>query len=203
MVIISDPIVPCDRFSSFTRLVRVTAWVKRFRYKCLAKKEGSLLNTSPLTVDELDEAQNYWLHVAQIACFSSDIETLGKKTSLPRSSSLLTLRPFLDDKHLLRVGGRQENSPMKYETRHPVILHGGHPISKLLIRSEHLRLLHAGPLLVAASLSRQFHLIGGRKSIRSITVAVWFVDANPNALNLQRWVNYQESGLLQTLCLIE
>ena len=95
IVIISDPIVPCDRFSSFTRLVRVTAWVKRFLYNCLAKKEGSLLNTSPLTVDELDEAQNYWL--SQIACFSSDIETLRKKTSLPRSSSLLTLRPFLDE----------------------------------------------------------------------------------------------------------
>ncbi len=69
----------------------------------------------------------------------------------------------------LCVGGRQENALSSYDTRHPVILHGSHPISKLLIRREHIRLLHAGPLLVAASLSRQYHFIGGKKSIRSIT----------------------------------
>ena len=59
------------------------------------------------------------------------------------------------------MGGRQENALSSYDTRHPVILHGSHPISKLLIRREHIRLLHAGPLLVAASLSSQYNFIGG------------------------------------------
>ena len=40
---------------------------------------------------------------------------------------------------------------------------------KLLIRSEHLRLLHAGHLLTSASLSRQYHIVGGHKAIRSVT----------------------------------
>ena len=38
----------------------------------------------------------------------------------------------------------------------------------LIVRSEHLRLLHAGPTLVIASLGRRYHIIGGRNVVRSI-----------------------------------
>ncbi len=37
VLIISDPIIPRDQFSSFTRLTRVTAWVKRFVNNVQAK----------------------------------------------------------------------------------------------------------------------------------------------------------------------
>ena len=42
-------------------------------------------------------------------------------------------------------------------------------LQKLLIRFEHIRLLHAGPSLFLASLSRHFHLVRGHSLIRSIT----------------------------------
>ena len=51
---------------------------------------------------------------------------------------------------------------------HPALLHGKHPLTHLIIRDEHLRLLHAGPTLLTASLSRRYHIVGGRKTIRSI-----------------------------------
>ena len=38
-----------------------------------------------------------------------------------------------------------------------------------MIRDEHLRLLHAGPTLLTASLSRLYHIVGGRQVIRSVT----------------------------------
>ena len=66
------------------------------------------------------------------------------------------------------MGGRQQNSRLTYDSQHPLILHGKHPVSKLIIRTEHVHLLHAGPLLVAASLGRRFHILGGRKLIRSV-----------------------------------
>ena len=40
---------------------------------------------------------------------------------------------------------------------------------KFLARSEHVRLLHAGPLLLSTSFSRRFHIVRGRNLIRSIT----------------------------------
>ena len=51
----TEPIIPMNCFSSFTRLTRVTAWVLRFITNCRARK-GNALNsciTSPLTVQEV------------------------------------------------------------------------------------------------------------------------------------------------------
>ena len=58
---------------------------------------------------------------------------------------------------------------MDYGNRHPIILPSNHPLVKLLIRSEHTRLLHGGHLLISGSLSRRYHIVGGHKTIRSIT----------------------------------
>ncbi len=89
--------------------------------------------------------------------------------NLERSSSLKSLDPILDSSGLLRIGGRQEALEKPYDKIHPIILIGKHPITKLIIWAEHLRLMHAGPTLVHASLSRRIHIIGGRRSIRDIT----------------------------------
>ena len=49
-----------------------------------------------------------------------------------------------------------------------MILHGNHHLTKLLVRSEHIRLLHAGPTLVLSSLSRRFHILRMKIAVRSI-----------------------------------
>lgn len=51
---------------------------------------------------------------------------------------------------------------------HPLIIHGRHLITKLLIRSEHLRMLHAGPTLLSSTLLHRFHIIYMRKIVRSV-----------------------------------
>ena len=48
-------------------------------------------------------------------------------------------------------------------------MHGVHPLTRLIIRGEHVRLMHAGPTLLMSSMSRQFHVIGLRKTVRTIT----------------------------------
>ena len=72
---------------------------------------------------------------------------------------------------MLQVGGREAYSKHLYDERHPLIIHAKHPISTLLIRSEHMRLLHAGPTLLATSLGHHYHLVKRRSLIRSITRA--------------------------------
>ena len=52
---------------------------------------------------------------------------------------------------------------------HPVVLIGKHPITKLIIHSEYLSLLHASPTLFSSSLLICFHIIGGWKIVHSIT----------------------------------
>ena len=101
--------------------------------------------------------------------FSTEIAALKAKHRLSSSSCFLALHPFLDSKKVLRVGGRESHSNLSYSKIHPIILHGKHPITKLIVRSEHLRMLHAGPTLLSSSLSCRFHIINLRKIIRSIT----------------------------------
>ena len=165
-VVIRQPIVPLDRYSSFTRLKRVTAWVLRFIHNCRSSEKS--INAS-LTVKELSEAETYWLSVAQESCFTGDIDTLKNDREIRSSSRLLPLHPFLDSSGVLRVGGREERSKRQYHSQHPVILDGKHSLTKLVIRSEHVRLLHAGPTLLTAALCRKFHIIGCRKVVRSTT----------------------------------
>ena len=168
------PIIPLDRYSSFTRLKRVTAWAIRFIDNCRDSKGNPARTTRKdqcLSVQELTVAENYWISLSQESHFKEEILILASNGTLPSKSCVLALHPFLDSFGVLRVGGRQQNSKLSFSSLHPAIVHGKHPVTKLIIRSEHLRLLHAGPALLTSTLSRRLHIVGYRKVIRSITRA--------------------------------
>ena len=123
-------------------------------------------DSSTIVVPENETMQSRNLHVS-LSKSSLKLKTIGfpsyRKTTSRRNSlssnsvlpseSCLSLHPFLDSSGILRDGGRQQNSRLSYASLHPVILHGKHPITKLIIRAEHLRLLHAGPTLLTLSSS--------------------------------------------------
>ena len=125
--------------------------------------------SSSLSTSELHKSELYWVKHVQFAHFKDELQCLQKQRLLRPSSPLLSLNPLVDSSGLLRVGGRRQLDSSSYESQHPAILHGKDRVTRLIIRAEHARLLHAGPTLVAASLSRRYHIIGGRKVIRSIT----------------------------------
>ena len=122
-----------------------------------------------MSAQELKHSTNYWIKVVQSEVWSSEIDALKKGLKLKQSSRILSLNPFIDESDILRVGGRQENAKLSFDNRHPIIMPASHQLVKLLIRTEHIRLLHAGHLLTSASLSRRYHIVGGHKAIRSIT----------------------------------
>ena len=163
------PIIPIDCFSTFNQLKHITAWMVSYIQNCQIKDPAKRTKCS-LTTAELQSAENYWIKTIQTTHFKDDLTSLQSKQSLSRSSSLLPLQPFVDEANILRVGGRRQLSQTSdYQSQYPAILHGKNHLTHLIIRDEHLRLLHAGPTLLATSLSRRFHIIGGRKIVRSVT----------------------------------
>ena len=64
---------------------------------------------------------------------------------------------------------REQIFRQAYDSQHPLIMHAKHAVAKTADPFEHIRLLHAGPSLFLASLSRHFHLVRGHSLIRSIT----------------------------------
>ncbi len=168
----TEPIIPLDRFSSFSRFIRITAWIQRFIRSCRPSPGMPSAHSSLfLTTQELRVAEIYWFILVQNQSFSKEMEAIKHSRTLRKSSPLIPMHPFLDSAGLVRVGGRERKSNRSYTSRHPIILHGSHRVTKLLIDTEHNRLLHAGPTLLACSLNRLFYIIGGRKAIRSITRA--------------------------------
>ena len=152
--------------------MRVTAWILRFVKACRSSKKNrpSSPTVSPnLTVEELTNAENYWISHSQQDCFGTEMDVLKRDRALSSDSKLLTLRPFIDSNGIIRVGGRQQNASLKYSAMHPIILQGKHPVTKLLVRNEHKRLLHAGATLLNSSLNRRFHIIVCRKIVRTVT----------------------------------
>ena len=119
---------------------------------------------------ELKSAEDYWLMIVQRESFPKERDALEKGQPLPKNSRLLPFRPIWDKDHsVIRVGGRISYSSLSCSQSHPVILDGRHPITKLIILSEHLRLMHAGPTLLLSSLNQRFHIVRARKTVRFVT----------------------------------
>ena len=84
--------------SSCTRLVRVTAWIRRFDSNCC--RNDSRIH-GHLSVDELLHAKGYWIATAQHSAFLDGLLSLRKGLQLPSKSCLLPLHPVLDEHGLI------------------------------------------------------------------------------------------------------
>ena len=135
-----------ERFSSWRRLLGVTAWILRFISKSRrarfqkSQETGNDPNDSPekvLEPKEISKAERYWVRETQRERFSKELTTLRRGGSVLRSSPLWRLSPFVDSDGILRVGGRLEMSNLPYDAKHPVILPKKDHISKLVIAHLH------------------------------------------------------------------
>ena len=129
----SPPLIPFDRFSTFTRLVRVTAWIMRFITNCRSRKRNTQRDNNPLSIEELNNATCYWIKTVQNESWTSEIHAFKKGSNLKQTRRILSFNPLLDGSGILRVGGRQDNAMLSFDTRHPIILPSNHPLVKLLI----------------------------------------------------------------------
>jgi hypothetical protein len=113
------------------------------------------------------------IRIAQLASYHHETTTLCQHKSLSKKSTIFNLDPLVDEKGIVRVGTRLENSDLKFENKHQIILSPHHHFTKLLISYEHNRLLHAGNQLILASLRSRYWIPRARQTIRSIFYK-WF-----------------------------
>ncbi|XP_076235101.1 uncharacterized protein LOC143179673 [Calliopsis andreniformis] len=66
------------------------------------------------------------------------------RTTLERVHSSKDRGIQMNERGVIRVGGRLRNAPMNFDHKHPVIVPTNHPFTTLLVKHEHHRLLHAG-----------------------------------------------------------
>ncbi|GFW20943.1 integrase catalytic domain-containing protein [Trichonephila clavipes] len=153
-----------EHYSSLTKVIRIFAYCQRFIKNCkkIASQGSSIssshINTTSLTFSETKTAEETIIRWVQGFYFQEEIRSIKKQISLPPKSPLRSLHPFIDEHGLVRVGGRLQNSQLRFNSKHPIILPSQHSISELLIKEQHIAHLHAGPTLLAHVL-RQSHWI--------------------------------------------
>jgi hypothetical protein len=165
----TTPVIPIERYSKFSRLLRVTAWIYRFVHSCCKGSPNS--NPLHLSVSEISVAEKYWVRLAQRDAFPEELSLLQANTGmkLRRHSHLKLLNPYLDPDGIIRVGGRISRANLSYDRTHPIVLHGKHSITHMIITAEHHRMLHPGPSLLSASISLKFHIINLHRVVRKVT----------------------------------
>ena len=86
---------------------------------------------------------------------------------LARKSKLLSISPFLDEKGLMRVGGRLSKADIPTSAKHQIILPDKHPVVQLLIRQYH-EISHFGTEYVLSAIRQRFWIVHGRLSVKQI-----------------------------------
>ncbi|XP_055366070.1 uncharacterized protein LOC129604298 [Betta splendens] len=147
-----------SRFSTWTRLIKVVARIKRLG--CKLEHQSELV-----TVEERKEAAKVVIKLVQQDTFSQELRLLRKGNSLPRSSPLVRLDPILDD-GLIRVGGRLKASSLDLELKHPVVLPKDSHVTRLILSHYHNQICHQGRNQTLMEIrANGFWVIGGSKSI--------------------------------------
>lgn len=154
------------KVSSWLRLIRTTARVKRYIQNSRNKIASRSVNTSKLTAEEIREASVFWLRFVQKSQFSTEYRTLEVGSTVQKSNRLRTLNPFIGKDKLIRVGGRLENSVLSYNEQHPIIL-PQHRVSELLIEQAHKLVLHGGTQLMLRVLRQNYWIILARKLVKA------------------------------------
>ena len=117
-------------YSHLNRVLHVTAWIRRFIHNAKGKQK----HTGALTAEEISEAELYWIQVTQSKSFFHEISQLKKGQEISVQSKIQPLSPFLDDKGILRVGGRLQMTNWKFEHKHPCILPVDARFSELTVK---------------------------------------------------------------------
>ncbi|XP_058987609.1 uncharacterized protein LOC131806839 [Musca domestica] len=163
---LQDMIYGINHKGSFRRLQRIVGYVLRFSERIKGRKHGS--STDVLTPMELNQAMQLIVKTVQVADFAKEIQQLRKHGALDKSSSIHSLTPFLDDRGILRVGGRLEEATLAYDTKHPMLLPYNDPIVKLILSMIHLENSHCGSQLLLATSRQKYWIIKGKAMARNI-----------------------------------
>ncbi|XP_062705726.1 uncharacterized protein LOC134287612 [Aedes albopictus] len=162
----SKPVLRSEDFSSWERLRRVVAYVHRFADNCRHRFRRLPTATGPLTAKQLLTAEHSLIRLCQQECYADEIATLQnshqhpeKTTSLPKSSSLYQLTPWLDCNGIMRMRGRIAACHYATEdAKYPIILPQKHHTTSLIVGYYHRKHHHLNHETVINEIRQKFRI---------------------------------------------
>ncbi|GFU00456.1 integrase_H2C2 domain-containing protein [Nephila pilipes] len=150
MVNIQTADIMSDYFSTYSRNVRVVAWILRFIHNIsnVNKLRGNLV------YEEFKKAENLVFKSMQLRSFQDE-------------KFLAKMQAFKDEEGLLRIRTKLGDSDEKEDFKFPVLLPANDVVVKL-IREEHKKAMHAGSYILLARLSEIFWIIKAKKLVKQV-----------------------------------
>ena len=157
-----------EYYSSWKRLTRAVAWIRRVMRMLKDRALGCVTSTPPeLSVLDLEEAERCVVLHAQETGFPQEMKDLRSGKEVRLSSSLARLDPVMQD-GVLRAQGRLKNSALSQAAKCQVILPNKGHVVNLLIEDFHRRAGHQGRQHVMADVSRSYWVLGANSAVRRV-----------------------------------
>jgi len=166
------------------------AYCRRFIINCRHSKANRHLTT--LSTQELDHALSFCENLVQQISYVQELKDLMEQQEIATTSSIKTLHPFIDKEGLLRVGGRLQQSLLPYQAMHQMILPPNHHFTNLVVSAEHIRLHHAGPQLLTASLRERYWIPGIEGLSGQLSTNVSLAIHSRHKLHHNSWVSFHQ-----------
>ncbi|XP_078334132.1 uncharacterized protein LOC144625796 [Crassostrea virginica] len=149
------------RFSSFMRLIRVSAWIDRFIRRLKREKTS----TGPLTSKELEEARILWIKSIQNQSYRDVYIALTEKK---KHNLVNQLGLTLDEDRIIRCVSRLGAAQLTEGARAPILLPKKNHVTDLLIDSCHRKSLHFGVSQTLSMVRQTYWIPQGRAEVRRV-----------------------------------
>ncbi|XP_065064762.1 uncharacterized protein LOC135690986 [Rhopilema esculentum] len=145
-------LVPAENYVSYGKLLRVTALVLRF-ISCLKEKKRP--DTQMLRVEEIQEAEEWWIKDTQVM-------VKGRNSY----SQIKTQLAVIEINGILHCQGRLQNTTLPVESKFPTLLPQDSRYTSLLISECHERTRHGGVNTTLAEVRSKFWVLKGRQAVK-------------------------------------
>ena len=161
------------RFNNYNKLTRGTALAFMFCRILLSTRPGKTrLQPSPLTVQQLTEAEEFLYQQSQQRSFRDEISRVNTSQPVKQTSRLKAVSPFINKQGVMCVGGRLSNSSVVslLQAQPPIMCATDH-LTSLIFQHHHVAQKHCGPTALLAHLSTYVYVPSARRLARSVCSA--------------------------------
>lgn len=162
-LIINEKIQFINRYSSLSKLIRITALLRRFKSNC---QSPSGKRAGPLTVVEHRDAMEVCIKIVQDHYFYHEMHQIKNKHHSILKGNLLSLNPFIDNNGILRVDGRLKYANLSFDQKHQILIPPKSNFAKLLIADAHIRSEHGGIQITLSTLRNKYWVINARNAVK-------------------------------------
>ena len=166
-----------DCFSDWSRLKQAVALC--LRYKAVLKSRIKVEYADypkEIQVEDLCEAETEILRIVQRDAFKAELtifppseENRDVQRRLKRTHALYRLDPFMDERGILRIGGRIQAASLAFEVKHPVVLPKCVHVSRLIVQHCHKAISHQGRgMTMNAIRTSGYWILGCRSLVSSV-----------------------------------